>query len=94
MATRAFNPMNQSHVLWLKELSAISDSMKLRDPLEQEKAMRKLNLKSVLERNPMGVKIDPLEFPMTHFGLAMLYTNAVLSGQAWIPDLSQDTPQV
>jgi hypothetical protein len=36
----------------------------------------------------MGFNItreDLIQFPMTHFGLAMLYTNAVLSGEAWIP---------
>ena len=92
MATKAFDPLNRDHVLWLKELSVISETMKVRDPLEQEKVMRGLNLESLLKRNPMGVSINPLEFPMTHFGLAMLYTNAVLNGKAWIPDPSSDTP--
>ena len=93
MATKAFDPLNPKHVLWLKELSTISEAMKVTDPLEQEKAMRKLDLTSLLKKNPMKVAIDPLEFPMTHFGLAMLYTNAVFKGLAWIPDPSQDTRQ-
>ena len=94
MAAKAFDPANRNHVLWLKELSVVTDAMKIADPLEQEKAMRTLNLTDILSRNPMKVKINPLEFPMTHFGLAMLYTTAVLNNRAWIPTPSLDTPPV
>lgn len=93
MATKAFDPLNPKHVLWLRDLSSISEAMKVSDPLEQEKAMRKLDLTSILKNNPMKVKLDPLELPMTHFGLTMLYTNAIFKGKAWIPDPDQDTHQ-
>ena len=83
-----FNPKDQTHVMWLKTLSSVLDTTKIQDPIAQEKAMRKLDLKKLLEDNPMGVRItndDMLSFPMTHFGLAMIYSNAVLNGEAWIP---------
>lgn len=86
--TKKFNPMNQVHVKWLKTLSSVSTITKMTNPLEMEKALKKLNLQGLLEKNPMGVKItssDLMEFPMIHFGLAMVYTNAVLEGEAWIP---------
>ncbi len=86
--TAKFQARDQAHVMWLKTLSTVLDSTKIQDPIAQEKALRKLDLRKMLEDNPMGVKIsneDLMNFPMTHFGLAMIYSNAVLSGEAWIP---------
>jgi len=34
----------------------------------------------------MGEEINPIDFPMVHFGLAMKYANAVLNHEAWIPE--------
>ena len=86
--TKKFNPMIQAHVEWMKTLSSVSTISKMTNPLEMEKAMKKLNLQDLLEKNPMGVKIttdDVMNFPMIHFGIAMIYTNAVMDGEAWIP---------
>ena len=86
--TTKFDPQDQAHVTWLKTMSTVLDTTKLQDPVAQEKALRKLDLKKMLTDNPMGVKItndDLISFPMTHFGLAMVYSNAVLNGIAWIP---------
>ena len=86
--TKAFDPTNQKHVLWLKDLMKLTDVTKIPNPLEQERALKRANPEKLLQANPMGVKMtkeDFMQFPMTHFGLAMLYTNAVLSGEAWIP---------
>ncbi len=86
--TTKFNPRDQAHCMWLKSLSSVMDATKIQDPIAQEKAMRNLDLKKLLAENPMNVKItndDMLSFPMTHFGLAMIYSNAVLNGEAWTP---------
>lgn len=87
--TTKFQARDPAHVMWLKTMSVVLDSTKIQDPVAQEKALRKLDLKKMLEKNPMGVKItseDLMNFPMTHFGLAMIYSNAVLNGEAWVPE--------
>ena len=87
--TTKFQARDPAHVMWLKTMSVVLDSTKIQDPVAQEKALRKLDLKKVLEKNPMGVTItseDLMNFPMTHFGLAMIYSNAVLNGEAWVPE--------
>lgn len=82
---KAFDPMNPSHVTWLKDLSKISEIVNM-SPIEQEKYFRKNSIKTISENNPIGLPIDPTEFPMVHFGLAMKYANAVLNNEAWIPE--------
>ena len=91
--TKKFNPKSQAHVEWLKTLSNVLDTTKMSNPLEMEKAMRKMDLKKLLTSNPMGVPVsdrDLMEFPMIHFGLAMVYTNAVLNSDAWLPPKNSD----
>ena len=82
---KAFDPMNPDHVSWFQELSKISETMNL-NPIEQEKFFQKTSLEQITKNNPMGEKINPIDFPMVHFGIAMKYANAVLSHKAWIPD--------
>lgn len=77
---RAFDPMKQSHVAWLKKMTDIAESMG--DPNKHLALVREIN------SNPMGVQLDnrdALMWPEIHFGIAMKYTKAVLNSQAIIP---------
>lgn len=86
--TKKFNPANQTHVLWLKKLSSVLETTKITDPRIQERELKKVNLQGLMEENPMKVSVttnDLMDFPAIHFGLAMIYSNAVLNGEAWVP---------
>ena len=77
---KAFDPMKQSHVAWLKKMTDIAETMG--DPKRHIALMVEVN------SNPMGVKLDhrdALMWPEIHFGVAMKYTKAVLNSQAIIP---------
>ena len=77
---RAFDPMKQSHVAWLKKMTDIAEVMG--DPHRHTALVNEIN------SNPMGVKLDnrdALMWPEIHFGVAMKYTKAVLNSQAIIP---------
>ena len=88
--TRTFNPANQAHVLWLKDLFKMTNVMKSSSSLsEMEKSMKLVNPETLLKANPMNQKIshdDVINFPIIHFFLSMIYTESVLKGEAWIPD--------
>lgn len=76
----AFDPMNQSHVVWLKKMTDIADTMK--DLSQQFSLMKEVNV------NPMNVKLDErdaLSWVEIHFVLAMKYARAVLNSQAVVP---------
>lgn len=87
--TRTFNPTNQAHVLWLKDLFKMTEVMKSSSSLlEMEKSLKKVDPETLLKANPMKQKIsqnDVMNFPMIHFSLAMIYTESVLKGEAWTP---------
>lgn len=77
---KAFDPMKQSHVAWLKKMMDIAETMG--DP------KRHLALVNEINTNPMGVKLDnrdALMWPEIHFGVSMKYAKAVLNSQAIIP---------
>jgi hypothetical protein len=77
---KAFDPMVQSHVAWLKKMTDIAES--IGDP------KRHLALVNEINSNPMGVQLknqDALMWPEIHFGVAMKYAKAVLNSQAIIP---------
>jgi len=72
-----FNPRTQSHVEWLK---AMGEQMESLDPKTQ------MNLSKSVNQNPMKARMNnPLDWVYIHFSLAMKYTKAVLSGEAWVP---------
>ena len=77
---KAFEPTQKSHVVWLKKLTDIADT--LGDPSRHQALVTEIN------SNPMGVKLDNRDALMwveIHFGIAMKYTRAVLNGDAVIP---------
>lgn len=76
----AFDPKQKSHVIWLKKMTDLADSMG--DPKKH------MSLVAEVNSNPMGVKLDNRDALMwveIHFGVAMKYTRAVLNGNAVVP---------
>jgi hypothetical protein len=77
---KAFEPNQKSHVVWLKKMTDIADT--LGDPKRHHALVTEVN------SNPMGVKLDNRDALMwveIHFGIAMKYARAVLNGDAVIP---------
>jgi hypothetical protein len=73
----AFNPMEKTHVLWLRRMNREMEKM---DP------MKNMNLNEMVNSNPMGAKMtNGVDWVFVHFSLAMAYTKAVLEGKAWVP---------
>ncbi len=73
----AFDPMNKTHVLWLKKMNKAMEKM---DPHVR------MNLDELVAQNPMEKTMtNSLDWVFIHFGLAMAYTKAVLNCKAWIP---------
>jgi hypothetical protein len=74
---QAFNPMERTHVLWLRRMNRMMDSV---DPARQ------MNLVELINENPMGIKLsNGVDWVFVHFSLAMVYSKAVLDGKAWVP---------
>ena len=72
-----FNPMEKTHVMWLKKMGQMMETL---DPTRQ------MDLSKLVNLNPMGVQMNnPLDWVFIHFSLAMKYTNAVLGSSAWTP---------
>ena len=72
-----FNPVDKTHVMWLKKMGEMMETL---DPEKRMDLTRLVNL------NPMNVTMNnPLDWVFIHFSLAMKYTKAVLSGEAWVP---------
>jgi len=77
---QAFNPMEKTHVLWLRRMNREMDKMDL---------SARMNLEELVNSNPMGKKMNNgLDWVFIHFALAMAYTKAVLENKAWIPSLN------
>lgn len=77
---KAFDPAKKDHVVWLKKMTDIAET--LGDPKRHQALVAEIN------SNPMGVKLDHRDALMwveIHFGIAMKYTQAVLKGEAVIP---------
>jgi len=76
--TKAFEPSNKEHVLWLK---AVGESIKNVNPGD-----KKLDLEKLVNQNPFHERLDNfMDWAYAHFSIAMKYTDAVLSGDAFIP---------
>jgi hypothetical protein len=73
----AFNPMEKTHVLWLRRMNRAMEKL---DPTAN------MNLTELVNSNPMGAKMtNGADWVFIHFSLAMAYTKAVLEGLAWVP---------
>lgn len=72
-----FNPNEKEHVLWLKDVCAA---------MAKATAGDRIDIVAVANSNSFGCSLDsPLDFASVHFQLAMKYTSAVLSEDAWVP---------
>jgi len=72
-----FNPKNQEHVEWLRDMGKQMEAL---DPTKQ------MNLSKLVNQNPMKATMkNPLDWVYIHFSLSMKYTNSVLAGEAWTP---------
>jgi hypothetical protein len=75
---QAFNPMEMTHVLWLRKMNREMDQVDL---------SRRMDIDSLVNSNPMGKKMtNALDWVFIHFALAMAYTKAVLENKAWVPE--------
>lgn len=82
MFVKAFDPKEKSHVLWLKDLCIAMAKVSDGD---------KIDIVAVANSNPFGATLtSPLELAESHFQVAMKYTAAVLSEDAWIPGKNVD----
>jgi hypothetical protein len=74
---KKFDPKNKEHVLWLrsinKGMAMVTDG-------------RKCDVVQLMNSNPMGEKVDAVEFAYQHFTLCMKFTNAIFDGTAYIPE--------
>lgn len=86
---KAFDPKNQEHVTWLKNIHLSLENM---DTVKSD-------VPTLVGQNPMKVKFtknDMMDWVHVHFALNFNYTKAVLRGEAWVPPQrsdGDDTPQ-
>ena len=76
---RSFDCKNEEHVMWLKKLG---------EDTSKSISGEKVNLTKTINNNPLPGKPsmeNVMDFAYVHFQLCMKYTNAVLSGKAFIP---------
>ena len=72
--SRAFDPMNSTHVIWFRDLHHATINEK---PVDK-----------VFDANPFGIKVskkEHLEWVDTMFSVGMKYATSVLEGKAWVP---------
>ena len=82
MFVKSFNPKEKSHVLWLKDVCTAMAKVSDGDMVD---------IVTVANSNPFDLKLSsPLELAEMHFQVAMKYTAAVLSEDAWVPGQNLD----
>ena len=77
---KAFVPTDKAHVMWLQKMTIMAETLGTPDKHQQ--------LVKEIQANPMKVKvneIEALDWPHIHFVVAMAYSKAVLTGNAYIP---------
>jgi hypothetical protein len=80
--TKAFDPSNEEHVMWLKN---VGEKIKNVGPGD-----KKLDMENLVNGNPFNEKLDNfMDWAYAHFSISMKYTDAVLNGYAFIPPLRQ-----
>ena len=75
---QSFDPTNQTHVTWLKDIHRQVEAM---DTM-------KLNFPREVNKNPMKIEFREkhmMDWVHIHFMLNFKYAKAVLSGEAYIP---------
>lgn len=73
----SFDPMNETHVKWLKDVD---------DAMSNATGGQKIDFQKVVNDNPMGAhEKNMMDWAFTHFQLCMRYTQAVLRGRAHVP---------
>jgi hypothetical protein len=78
----AFDPGTKTHVVWLKEMTDMAET--LADPNKPQ------DIVAMMSRNPMKVKFsqsEALDWPHVHFVLCASYARAVFNCKAWVPGL-------
>jgi hypothetical protein len=72
-----FDPKDKEHVLWLKDVCA---------GMAKATGGDRVDIIALANSNPFNCALSsPLDFAQAHFQLAMKYTSAVLSEEAWVP---------
>ncbi len=84
-----FNPAQKEHVLWLKSLFTLLKEFNPQKKMEKNKVL------SVLNTNPMTNKWEgsELDLPEVHMILSSKYAQAVLEGNAYIPQFESPDGQ-
>ena len=80
----AFDPRNQDHALWLKNIQAEARALDPNKPSQ---------IHQLIQNNPMNVKVrhqEMMEFPHIQMIVGNKYAEAVLNGKAWIPKTLQE----
>jgi hypothetical protein len=84
---KKFDPSQQTHVAWLKNITDIAES--IADPTKPQHIVAELNA------NPMKVvmsKSEALDWPHVHFVLCAAYAKAIFKCKAWVPGLPSTSP--
>ena len=79
----AFNPAVPDHVRWLQKVHQCLEKMDI----------VKLDVPTMINNNPMKVKFnqkDMIDWVHVHFTLNFKYAKAVLAGEAFIPEKTQN----
>lgn len=74
-----FDCKNEEHVLWLKHVGEVMTKVTMGE---------KVDLVSAVNTNPLANSpkmSNPADWAYIHFQLAMKYSTAVLSGNAFVP---------
>lgn len=77
---KEFDPSNQVHVRWFKQMTELSEQMN--DPNQV------ITLNAEINLNPMKIEVshqDTLDWFHIHFVLCASYAKQVLKGTAWVP---------
>jgi len=79
---KRFDPKDKEHVLWLKDVCTA---------MAKATGGDRVDVVTVTNSNPFNCALSsPLDFAQAHFQLAMKYTTAVLSEDAWVPGKNVD----
>ena len=77
---KQFDCKNVKHVIWLKELGS---------SMARSIGGGKSDISKLIKENPLSGKPsmdNVMDFAYVHFQLCMKYTNAVLNGEAYVPN--------
>jgi len=76
---KKFDCTNESHVMWLKDVG---------QAMAKATSGQKVHIEQVVNNNPLEghpKMSNMMDWAYVHFQLAMKYTNAVLSCEAFVP---------